>query len=525
MEKISLDNIPENHQVRTNDPKDNSKLKIWILSFLLFVTLIMVSSIISDNYFNISNQSKIHLNSKIVNINCSNEKTDDTNSNIEINTRENVNRVLADTQINSWIYSDQRYPKVSALSDGNFVVTWQSFRQNGNRWSINGQIFYSNGAKKGNEFLINNSTTLNQTNPIIAASSGKFMVGWQQGSNTLGQIFLNDGAKLNNQFQINEAPGSSSGASIATLKNSNFVVFWDNYTHALSFQILTDNGTKVDSQKYISTAVTLSSTSVASLANGNFVVTYLFLPNFYANIFYSNGTMLKSMFKVNTNSASNTRKAISSISNSNFLIVWESQGLDVIAGTVYGIFGQRFTSSGVPIGNEFRISTYTKGTQKNPSIASFANDNYIVTWESNNQDRSGLGIYGQILDGSGNKIGSEFKVNTFISSDQALSSVTSLLNTNFVVVWESNSQDTSGWGVFGNIYQSNGSVVSFYVCPLNCQSCINSTHCISCNPNFKLNSNGLCECFDGFYLDNITISTCISKFIILNIKLIFTISL
>ena len=174
------------------------------------------------------------------------------------------------------------------------------------------------------------------------------------------------------------------------------------------------------------------------------------------------------------------------------MIVWTSQGQDIIGSSDFGIYGQSFTSSGAKIGNEFRVNTYIINNQTNPSIASLANDNYIVTWQSNNQDGSNNGIYGQILDSSGNKIGNEFRVNTNTANNQFLPSVSSLINTNFVVVWQSNNQDKSGWGIFGNIYQIDGSIVGFGTCPLNCQSCDNKANCIACDPIYKLEINGLC---------------------------------
>ena len=85
-----------------------------------------------------------------------------------------------------------------------------------------------------------------------------------------------------------------------------------------------------------------------------------------------------------------------------------------------------------------------------------------------------------------------------------------------MAVWETNGGYGTGAGLFGNIYQSDGSIVGFDACPLNCQSCTNTTNCISCNPNFKLESNGLCGCFEGFYLNSISGYICTSKSIILN---------
>ena len=137
--------------------------KVWI--FLLLVSLIGSSLIISCNFFNQNINKKSH----------------DTPLNIVIQNftteKHRQTRILVDTQINTWTVNDQKNPSIASLSDGNFVVVWQSNLQNGSNYGIYGQIFYSNGAKKGNEFSVNNYTHLNQVNPKVAtSSSGKFMV-------------------------------------------------------------------------------------------------------------------------------------------------------------------------------------------------------------------------------------------------------------------------------------------------------------------------------------------------------------
>ena len=120
------------------------------------------------------------------------------------------------------------------------------------------------------------------------------------------------------------------------------------------------------------------------------------------------------------------------------------------------------------------------------------------------------------MDNNGNRIRSEFKVNAHTNANQDNPSVTSLINTNFVVVWESQGQDGNGYGIFGNIYQNDGSIVGFNACPLNCQSCDNKGNCITCDPNFKPQQSGLCGCFNGFYLDNTSGNLCISMLTKLN---------
>ena len=488
--------ILEKHQLRKNE-----HLTKKMLILFLFITLIVVYAMIFGNSLDINNHRNIHVDRKILTKQNSYEETGDIHSNIEIKTLENIKRILIDTQINNWTASNQVNPKVSNLSDGNFVVLWQSNLENGIGYSIYGRIFYNNGAKKGNEFHISNYTTSNSiiTN-VAASSSGRFIVVWQSDGNIFCQIFMDDATKISGYFQINAINNSTiNNPSVTALKNNNFVVTWDDGL-TIYLQILTDNGAKIGSQ-FIVAAGNVGFSSITSLANGNFVVAYHCNTAVCAKIFYSNCNVVISQFPVDNINNYDHSTSISSVSTSNFMVVWENLRLNANGADKWGIYGQSFTSSGLKIGNEFRVDTYTTDDRLNPSITSLANDNYIVTWQSNGQDGSNLGVYGQILDSIGNKIGNEFKVNIYTSSYQLNPSVSSLINSNFVVVWMSNGQDGNGYGIFGNIYQSDGSTIGFDTCPLNCQSCYNKINCTICNPNFQLQQSGLCECLDGLYLD------------------------
>jgi len=49
-----------------------------------------------------------------------------------------------------------------------------------------------------------------------------------------------------------------------------------------------------------------------------------------------------------------------------FVVVWQSLSQD---GSGYGVFGQRYASSGAPSGLEFRVNSYTTDHQRNPAVA------------------------------------------------------------------------------------------------------------------------------------------------------------
>ena len=82
------------------------------------------------------------------------------------------------------------------------------------------------------------------------------------------------------------------------------------------------------------------------------------------------------------------------------------------------------------------INTYTVSDQRNPEINQLSDGNFVVSWSSHEQDGSGFGIYGQIINQNLQKINNEFQINTGTDGQQFFHSMASLTNGGFVVVWE-----------------------------------------------------------------------------------------
>jgi hypothetical protein len=95
----------------------------------------------------------------------------------------------------------------------------------------------------------------------------------------------------------------------------------------------------------------------------------------------------------------------------------------------YEIGLQRFTASGTATGSVIRVNTYHPGAQNDASVAGLANGGFVVTWTSPGQDGNGDGVYMQVFDASGNKVGSETRINTYTTSAQYDSHVVALVTT------------------------------------------------------------------------------------------------
>jgi len=82
---------------------------------------------------------------------------------------------IAELRINTYKQGSQEDLYVTTLSDGGFVVTWESRDQDGSDNGIYGQRYDA----QGSEFGINTYTASNQENPSVTGlSDGGFVVTW-----------------------------------------------------------------------------------------------------------------------------------------------------------------------------------------------------------------------------------------------------------------------------------------------------------------------------------------------------------
>lgn len=203
-----------------------------------------------------------------------------------------------------------------------------------------------------------------------------------------------------------------------------------------------------------------SSHSVASDAQGNFVIAWMSKGQdgsdygIYAQRYAANGTPQGSEFSVNTTVASGqVAPSVASDAQGNFVVTWQSGGGQDGSGS--GIYAQRYAANGAPLGSEFQVNSYTVGEQWRPSIASDAQGNFVITWVSDGQDSSKGGIYAQRYAANGAPLSSEFRVNAFTYGAQFLPDVASGTQGSFVVTWVS-SPDDSGYGIYAQRYAADG---------------------------------------------------------------------
>lgn len=180
----------------------------------------------------------------------------------------------------------------------------------------------------------------------------------------------------------------------------------------------------------------------------------------YARMFKRNGDPVASEFHVNsTTSYNQTRPAVAvDPDGGNFVVVWESQNGD---NSGYGVFGAVYNSSGGVVRSEFQINTVTTDSQRYPDVAMNHNGNFVVVWDS---EQGGIDseVYARRFDSSGNPMdGSEFNVSEISSiGDQRFARVALNDNDDFVVTYESENAANDYFNIYARVYNSAAGTIT-----------------------------------------------------------------
>jgi hypothetical protein len=82
-------------------------------------------------------------------------------------------------RVNTFTTNDQIYPSVSMDPAGNFVIAWESVGQDGSGRGIYAQRYNSGGATQGAEFRVNVYTSGDQYGAYVAKDgNGNFVIVW-----------------------------------------------------------------------------------------------------------------------------------------------------------------------------------------------------------------------------------------------------------------------------------------------------------------------------------------------------------
>lgn len=302
-------------------------------------------------------------------------------------------------------------PSVALDDAGNFAIAWYAERNSppvgaSANLEVLYRLFDSSGAPRTNALEVSSSTN-DQRNPVIAMNgAGHFVIAWSEMFNNpengvpMFRVFNASGAAVNNAVAAGTTLGTAQSVGAAMDHLGSFVLVWQ--------------------------------TEVENQANSNDV---------RARRFDSSGTAVGNEFTANTYVTDDqSSPSVAMDPAGDFVITWMSNGQDDPGNTDYGVYAQRYSASGTPQGNEFLVNTFTYLSQWYPRIAIDDNGDFVIVWESVGETNGiHFNVYGQRFNSTGTPVGEQFGLNDPAPGDATVPAVSMSPNGEFVAVWDSTS--------------------------------------------------------------------------------------
>ena len=315
------------------------------------------------------------------------------------------NPISMEFQINSYTTETQSYATI-ASNGTNYLATWRSYGQDGDASGIYGRLISSTGSPIGSDIQINTHTTGNQDYPVVSSIGSNYVVAWRSenqdmsGTGVFSQKVSSDGTLIDTEVKVNSYTQNDQRYPEINSNGEDYLIAWDS-----EFQDGSDYG-------------------------------------LFAQKYDSDGSV-SSEIPINMHTQNGQQRAAIASDGDNYLITWESNEQDDDG---YGVYARLFDANANPISDEFLVNTQVTHYQDDPDIASNGVD-YLIVWEGGGDNLNSYGIFAQLVDSQGNKIGNEFLVNSYTTGDQIDAAVASN-GQEYLITWSSNVQDGDEWGVY-----------------------------------------------------------------------------
>jgi S-layer homology domain len=357
-------------------------------------------------------------------------------------------------RVNSYTTGGQYDASVAVDKSGGFIVAWDSDGQDGDRGGIFARRFDAGGTPLGAEFRVNETTTDQQLVPAVAIDGrGTVLITWtgadQSGFGIFARRFAASGAPLGGEFQVNTAVlDDQLFPAVGGMPGGGFAIAWqsEGTPSGIHGRRYTTGGAPLGGEFQVNTngagqqdaAMSVDGAGVTTMVwestqNGD-------SEGIYGQRYTAAGAPVGGEFAANSDPlAFNQIRPAVAASDQGFVVAWESfVGQD---GQGSAVYAQRFDTAGAFLGAEFRVNTYTTSEQRQPAVATLGDGGFLIVWQSFPQDGSGFGVFGQRFLGSGARVGGEFRVNTYTTGYQTGPRVAADTVGNFVVAWESVGSD------------------------------------------------------------------------------------
>jgi len=288
-------------------------------------------------------------------------------------------------------------------------VVWQSDDQDSPGVSDGGifaRMYNSDGGEYGNEFQVNQFVTGDQAWPQVASlDNGGYTFVWQsqgqgvESTEVVARVYQMNGTPVGNEFVVNShEQGAQVYPSVATGSGSHSWVSWSGP--------LDESSSGIGLRKVAFAGSLVGSElhfadgdgifpAVAGAESGDFLMVWRWNSSLKRQLIAADGEPIGE-----TSSGPTGGSPSVATLGSGYVLVFVVEP-DVNQHDVHVL---KLTSDGSPTGEEMEVNSVQPGYQGNADVAAFSDGNYIVVWQSNTQDGDSGGIFAQRYDADDNRL-------------------------------------------------------------------------------------------------------------------------
>jgi hypothetical protein len=333
--------------------------------------------------------------------------------------------------------ASQKSPSVACDADGHIVVVWQDFRHVTS--DIYAQRYSSDGLRVGSNFRVNDEAgdALQWLPTVGVDGQGHFVIVWRDDRSgnfdVYAQQYANDGSPVGANFEVYGSINESNSARqpcIGVAETGAFGIVWTG--HGLSHGDIYGRFYSQDGKPLGNRFLVNERNNIVGEGN----------PDRWP---FCNGP------------------SIGADETGNFIIVWQDRRN---LGYESDIYAQHYSADGSPVGMNFRVNDDEEdAAQIHPSVnADEATGSYVVVWADRRLGNDEIGIYAQRYTPDGTPIGGNFRVSR-PGTEQQYAPEVELMNDVMYTAWKSYDKD-SGYNVWASVVDWRGSSPAESTCRL-----------------------------------------------------------
>ncbi len=330
----------------------------------------------------------------------------------------------------------EQQSSIGRLSGGRYVVAWVD--GNGGTNNILAQMFNADGSTLGGQFVVNDPPNpaeyhVKFSPTVTLLDDGKFVIAWDEvfrgtnGNGIVAHVYDQNGASVSDPFLA----GSYSDTSISGAEFPKIIAAGDDQFYVLSqssppyqnasifAQLVDSSGAILGGRTQINAALSnleqVITFDAAKLGDGSTVVAYLKWNGPTASIIATivDDTMqpLGPEIVVDASAPSSSGTGAESVSvaalaDGGFAVKWIENSAR--SGYDTDVWVQLFSGDGTPAGDPI-LTASAIGGYTTSDVAALDGGNFLVTWQ-NSVSGNASGLYGQVYDAAGAKVGLSFQI-------------------------------------------------------------------------------------------------------------------